>query len=66
MNKIAQFFKSKTINFSVVLAVAGAIQSNAEQIRAYVPAEAYGWILMGVGVVVAALRAVTTKPISEK
>ena len=57
--------KSKTINFSYVVAGFGAIQQYLpnvqEQLGSY-----YGMIFMAVGVVYAVLRKVTIKPLSEK
>ncbi len=58
--------KSKTINFAVILAVFGAAQISLPAIQGFIPAEAFGWITLVVSMAVAALRAVTTKPLQEK
>ena len=66
MKTIRQYLKSRTINFSLFLVVAGAVQANFEQIRALIPAKYYGLALMVIGVVVAALRVVTTTAVKDK
>ena len=59
-------FKSKTINFSMVLAVFGTVQANLPALQAAISPAAYGWIMFGSAIVVALLRVVTTKPLAEK
>jgi len=66
MKTIRQYLKSRTINFSLLLGVAGAVQANFEQIHALIPAKYYGLALMVIGVVVAALRVVTTTAVKDK
>ena len=56
--------KSKTIIAAVIIAVIGAANGIAES--SFIPAEAVTWIMMGIGVLQAVLRTVTTKPLSEK
>ena len=58
--------KSKTINFSLLLALFGAAQLNLEAVQDFVSPEVYGWTTMGIAVLVAVLRVVTTQPLSEK
>jgi len=58
-------FKSKTINFSYILVVMGVIEMNLPYVKEQL-GDYYGFILMGVGVVVAVLRKVTNKPLSER
>ena len=57
--------KSKTINFALLLAVFGAVEQNLPLVKGMV-GDNYGWIMMGVAAIVAALRVVTTQPLSEK
>lgn len=64
--KAKQVLKSRTINIAAVIASLGAVQLMLPEVRSQIPAEVYPWVLMGIGVVMAALRAVTEKPLSEK
>jgi len=41
----------------------GALQGLVPELRTVVPADAYPWLLVGVGVVVAALREATKDPV---
>lgn len=63
---IAQFLKSKTINFAILLAVLGAIQGSTQLFAQYMSDAAYGWFTFGVGLAVAVLRVVTTTSIGDK
>lgn len=56
--------KSKTINFGLLLAIAGAVQLNLPALQ--LDPTTQGWATMVVGVIVVALRFVTTKPVNEK
>jgi len=58
--------KSKTINFAVLLGMFGAAQANLPAVQEVVSPSVYGWLTLGFAVVVAWLRAVTTKPLKEK
>lgn len=64
--KARQYAKSRTINFGAVVAGLGALQLLLPEIKAQLPASVYGWLLVGVGVGIAVLRAMTEKPLSEK
>ena len=54
---------SKTYWFAAVVTALGALHGLVPELRAVVPADAYPWLLVGVGVVVAVLREVTTDPV---
>ena len=58
--------KSKTINFAVLIAILGAAQANLAVLQSIVSPRFYGWSLFGIAIAIAALRAVTTQPLSEK
>lgn len=62
--------RSKTLWFSVFLAVLGVLEVNGSTLRGFlnpVLGETWaGMVLLLVSVVVAVLRIVTTKPLSEK
>jgi hypothetical protein len=59
-------FKSKTIVFSLLLAVLGVIEASFQVFAPLMTPQSYGWVLMGVSCVVAVLRIVTTLPLVEK
>ena len=58
-------FKSKTINFSYVLAAFGVVEQNLPMIKEMI-GDYYGLVFIGISAIVAVLRKVTTKPLSEK
>ena len=62
--------RSKTLWFSVLLAVLGVLEVNGSLLRGFlnpVLGEAWaGMVLLLVSVLVAVLRIVTTQPVSEK
>ena len=59
-------FKSKTIWFAIVLSILGAIQDNIPELKDSISQDSYGTILQCVAIVIAILRTVTTKPLSDK
>jgi hypothetical protein len=63
LKKIA---KSKTMIFSLALAIFGAMQANTAVMKGILTPETFGWFVMGVSVITAALRVVTTKPLKDK
>lgn len=56
--------KSRTIDFGLLLVIAGAVQLNLPALQ--LDPKVQGWAIMGIGVVVVVLRYLTTKPVSEK
>lgn len=58
--------KSKTIWFSIALAVLGVVEMQLGQFQQYMPPWGYGLLTIGISVCVAVLRVVTTQPLSEK
>jgi len=58
--------KSKTILFSLLLAVLGAVEQNTAMVTSLVGPQNTGLAMLVIGAIVAALRTVTTKPLSEK
>lgn len=64
--KARQYAKSRTINIAALIACLGAVQLMLPEVRAQIPADLYPWLLMGIGVIMAYMRAVTEKPLSEK
>ena len=65
LNKIKQYFKSKTINTALIIAVLGVVELNFQYLQGML-GEYYGaaWIVFSMIMMV--LRAVTTKPLQDK
>ena len=58
--------KSKTIMFSLLLAVLGTVEQNTTMVTSLVGPENTGLTMLAISVIVAILRAVTTEPLSAK
>lgn len=58
--------KSKTIWFSILLAVLGVVEANVGVLQQYMTPQAFGIFSVVVGVIIAVLRVLTTLPLSEK
>lgn len=58
--------KSKTIWFSILLAVLGVVEANVGVLQQYMTPQTFGIFSIVVGVIVAVLRVLTTVPLSEK
>ncbi len=58
--------KSKTIWFSILLAVLGVVEANVGVFQQYMTPQTFGIFSVAVGVIVAVLRVLTTVPLSEK
>lgn len=65
MRKLCRCHKSKTMWFSLVLIVLGAIADNLSYIQSQIDERYYGFIVMGIGVVTAVLRWNTAKPLDD-
>lgn len=61
-----QALKSKTMWFSLLLAVFGALQAGWGLIDDFMTPRVAGFGAVGVAVIVAILRIITTKPLEEK
>ena len=58
--------KSKTMWFSLALVIFGALFDNFSYVQNLIDPQYYGLCLIGIGVIVAVLRFVTTQPLDEK
>jgi len=58
-------FKSKTINFSYLLTIFGVLELNMPLIIEQL-GDNYGYLFIGVSIIVGILRKVTTQPLSDK
>lgn len=66
MMKLKKLWRSKTIRFSLILAVLGVIEMNLNFLAQYMSAGVFGWVTIAIGAIVAILRVITTLPIDEK
>lgn len=57
--------RSKTLWFSLALVVFGALMDNLQYLQTVIDPKYYGAIMIFVGVIVAALRFVTTQPLDK-
>lgn len=58
--------KSKTLLFSVLLAIFGTVEVSFSVFKTYLSPEAYGITLIVISVIVAVLRVVTKIPLDDK
>ena len=58
--------KSKTILFSIVVAVLGVLEQYQSVLSAAFGPENSGLMMLGISVITAGLRTVTTTPLSQK
>ena len=58
--------KSKTMWFSLLLVILGALMDNISYLQNIIDPKYYGILLVVIGIVVAILRFITTQPINEK
>jgi hypothetical protein len=58
--------RSKTMWFSLALVILGVIYDNFSYVENLINPRLYGVMLIGIGVVVAVLRFITTMPLEDK
>jgi hypothetical protein len=66
MANIMGALKSKTMWFSVLLVLFGALMDNSVYLKDLIPPQYFSLIMIFIGVIVATLRMVTTQPLSAK
>lgn len=66
MNWIRKIHKSKTMVFALALVIFGAVEANLQLFQPLVPPEYWGAVVTVIGIIVAVLRLVTTKSLSDK
>ena len=57
--------RSKTLWFSFALVVFGALMDNLQYLQSVIDPKYYGGLMIFVGIIVAALRFVTTQPLDK-
>jgi hypothetical protein len=65
MQKLKGLHKSRTMWWSLLLVILGAVADNLSFIQNQIDERYYGLIVMGIGVVTAVLRWNTTKPLDD-
>jgi hypothetical protein len=58
-----KLYKSKTMIFSLLLVIFGAIMDNFTQLQSVISEKYYGLIFVCIGIIVAVLRFLTTGPV---
>ena len=58
-----QVHRSKTMWFSLLLVVFGALFDNFSQLQNIIDEKYYGLVLVAIGIIVAILRFITTEPV---
>ena len=66
MANIMGALKSKTMWFSVLLVLFGALMDNSVYLKDLIPPQYFSLIMIVIGVIVATLRMVTTQPLAAK
>ena len=66
MNKFKGMLKSRTMWFSGLLFLLGAISDNSSYIQDLLDTKVYSISMFVIGIVIAYLRATTTKPLDDK
>lgn len=66
MDSIKGAVRSKTMWFAYVLTVLGVVETQFELIKHYIPEEYRGLTYVAIGVAVAVLRTITTRPLTER
>lgn len=66
MNAIGNALKSRTIWFSILLAGLGVIEASLNILQPLMSSNTFALFSVGVGAVVAMMRAVTKEPLSAK
>ena len=58
--------KSKTMWFSGLITALGAVSDNSQYLRGLLDDISFNTVMIGIGLITALLRIVTTKPLDEK
>jgi hypothetical protein len=64
--KAIQCWRSRTMRFSMLLMIAGVVQSALPNFAKLVSPTVFGITVMVIGMIVGMLRIITTMPLSEK
>ena len=64
-NKLSKCHKSRTMWWSLLLVILGAVGDNLSYLQSQIDERYYGLIMIGIGVVTAFLRWNTTQPLED-
>lgn len=63
---IQRILKSKTMIFSLLLAICGAVEGSTGFLQTVLAPEQFGWVMLVIAMVTAILRVLTTQPLQDK
>ncbi len=63
---IKQLLKSKTMRAALALEILGVVQINADFLSTVMTPAQFGWVMLGIGVLMKILRAMTTSSLGDK
>lgn len=63
---VTKVFRSKTLAFAYLLTALGVLWDNVQLVREFLPPDTAGRGTAALGLIVLLLRALTSKPLSEK
>jgi hypothetical protein len=66
MEKLFGSTRSKTMLFSLLLVILGAIEASIGLMQSIIPPQYYGLVVMGIGIVTGVLRWITTTGLDRK
>jgi len=66
LNKLKGMLRSRTMWFSGLLFLLGAISDNSSYIQDLLDPKVYSISMFAIGIIIAYLRATTTKPLEDK
>lgn len=70
MNEINVWFqriiRSKTIHTANIIAILGIIQANSDFLSTVLSPKQFGWLMMGIAIIMVGLRTQTTNSLEDK
>lgn len=62
----SRIIRSKTIHAANIIAILGIIQANSDFLSTVLTPKQFGWLMMGIAIVMVILRANTTNALQDK
>lgn len=63
---LQRVIRSKTIHTANIIAILGIIQTNSDFLSTVMSPKQFGWVMMGIAIVMVILRAQTTNSLVDK
>lgn len=63
---VQRILKSKTIIFSLLLAICGAVEGSTGFLQSVLAPEQFGWVMLCIATITAILRVLTTQSLRDK